>query len=100
MVIVLSIVFALILLAGAAAAAMAVLAARRRLRAGWIVEERATRSGEIIVGIRAPGQPRVEITRLSAGLDAATFSDRLATARSEAEDRASALNAGRRRLGR
>lgn len=100
MVLVLAIVFALILLSGATAAGMAALAARRRLRAGWLVEERASRSGEIIVAIRLPGQPRVEIARISSGLDAATFADRLAEARAEGEDRAAALNAGRRRLGR
>lgn len=100
MIIVLSIVFALILLAGAGAAGMAALAARRRLRAGWLVEERASRAGEIVVAIRYPGQPRVEIARISSRLDAVTFSDRLAEARAEGEDRAAALNAGRRRLGR
>jgi hypothetical protein len=95
-------VVAVFLLLGGIAVGAGALAARRRLRAGWLVEERSTRSGDIVVALRYPGQHRVEIARIPCSLDALTFSERLAEARAEARDRAVALNAGRqqRRLGR
>ncbi len=100
------ILFLALLLTGAVLAGLAARAARRRLRAGWRLNERSTRSGEISVGLRRTGQARIEIARIPCGLESTAFSERLAEARAEAEDRAVMLNAGlprgrsRRRLGR
>jgi hypothetical protein len=75
------------------------LAGRRARRLPWRAHERPTATGDVVLELRRPGEQPVEVGRVAASDDAVTFSDALATARAEADERAAALNAGRE-LGR
>jgi hypothetical protein len=98
-------VVVVLLVVAAAVGGLAVVARTRRrklLDARWEVVDRALAGGAVVLELRRPGEHPVEVARIPADTDAATFSDRMAEARSEAEERAAALNASRgpARLGR
>jgi hypothetical protein len=94
-------VLVIVLAAGALAILVAsVVRSRTETRGRWRVVERSPGAGEVVLELQCPGEHPLEVARVPASLDAVEFSDRLAEARAEADDRAAALNAGRSRLRR
>ena len=64
-----------------------------RATSRWTVRTIAVPGGGYAVELVRPGQPPQRCALIDAGLPAAEFSDRLAEAQAEAEDKAAALNA-------
>lgn len=94
-------VLVVLLAAGALGLLVASVTRSRTERRGrWRVVERSPGEDDVVVQLRCPGEQPLEVARVPASLEAAEFSDRLAEARAEADDRAAALNAGRARLRR
>lgn len=91
-------VLVVLLAAGALGLLVASVARTRTERRGrWQVVERSPGGDDVVLQLLCPGEQPLEVARVPASLEAAEFSDRLAEARAEAEDRAATLNAGRSR---
>lgn len=94
-------VLVVLLAAGALGLLVASVArSRTESRGRWRVVERSPGAGDVVLQLQCPGEQPLEVARIPASLEAVEFSDRLAEARAEADDRAAALNAGRARLRR
>jgi len=71
---------------------------RRQLKqARWRAVTHGLPDGSVAVQLECEGEPALTVRRLPADLAAEEFSSQLAEAESEAEERAAALNASRRR---